>query len=386
MDFEIVDENGTRSWLSEQDQQTRVWFVTRIALRSLPAALGEPPFDQRNSLRLLHHLLIATVGCFDLQAAKTAAPFAFGGINYHASAQGIFNNMMAFSPSPNRRVLYGDEQPENDVLRSAAGDNVICNAIAWAIELGAPMKSVEFGGGHWELAWLVGPENARRLAASDMATSREWPPLWGTAGRPKEFLEEYSNLDDFFASDPNTWDFWLRWFKAIHDGTPLPWELSRLIASTLKDQDWNEGAKHVAQEIERIEALFWVRHALSELSKDRSVRQLEDRHGIGGNHPPEEFEIPASMQNSFTVIWEAVDDISEQAEADSPKKSLVSAALKKLTEALRLILGWLATKANLAVDTAIKSSITAAGGYFVLNPTKFQALIETVKNWIVTIP
>ncbi|WP_170566068.1 hypothetical protein [Ruegeria atlantica] len=386
--FEIVDDQACRSWLSQQDRQTRVWFAARMALRAFPAAIGEVPFDQRNSLRLLHHLLIATVGSFDLHAARKAPSLAFGGITAQASIQGVHNNQLIFqSTHPSDwKALYDDELPEKGTLRREVGENAICNAISWAIGFREVDHTVEFGGGYWELAWLAGAEEASRIATSDAASPNVWPPLWGVEGRPNSISSDYSNLDDFFESDRKTWGFWLRWFKAFHDGEPMPWELSRLIASTLSNDDWKEGPEHVAREIEKIEALFGVRHSLSELSRYRSPALSENRLGIGGNNPPEGLQLSTSSQESLTILWAAVDEIAEQSETERPDRSLVRAALKKLTEAWKRFISWVGKKMDLAVDTIIKWSIPATGGYYALNPTKIQALIDAVKTWIETIP
>lgn len=386
--FEIVDEESSRSWLSQQDRQTRIWFVARIALRSFPAAIGEAPFDERNTLRLLHHLLIATVGSVDLQAAKKSAKLAFGAVGYQGSAQQIYNDQLLFaSPPPNQeKVLYGDQQPPKGALRSESAENVIGNAITWAVENGEPQRDVDFGGGYWELAWLAGGKHASRLATADVTSPREWPPLWGSGWHPANILDDHLNLDEFFDSDPDVWGFWQRWFKAIHDGEPLPWELSRLVAVTLSDRDWQSGAAHVAREIEKVEALFSVRQSLSDLAADRAASTVGNRHGIGGNDPPLEFELPAAVQKSHTIIWAVVDEIKHQGEAEKPDRSKVVAALEKLNRAFETCMAWAGKKADLAVDTTIKWSIPATGGYFVLNPSKFQALIEAVENWIAILP
>ncbi|WP_299948849.1 hypothetical protein [uncultured Ruegeria sp.] len=154
-------------------------------------------------------------------------------------------------------------------------------------------------------------------------------------------------------------DFWLRWFKAIYDGRPMPRELSGLIASTLSDQDWESGPAHVAREIEKNEALFSVRQSLSELYKDRAAVFCSSRLGISGNNSPEEVELPSSIQDNYAIIWATVDEIAGQAEAEEPNKSLVLSALKKLTEALNSCLSWVGQKADLAADTLIKWSIAA---------------------------
>ncbi len=386
--FEIVDDESARSWLSQQDRQTRVWFVARMALRSFPAAIGEAPFDQENLLRLLHHLLIATVASFDLDTARKAARFAFGSVSYAGSAQQIYNDQLFFaSPHPNQKqVLYGDEQPPAGSLRREVAENAVSNAISWAVGFREPDFTVENGGGFWELAWLAGAENAAKLAKSDVTSLGEWPPLWGFDGRPSVFSGDYTNLAALFDADQSVWGFWRRWFKAIQDGEPMPWDLSRLIASTLSDQDWQLGPAHVAREIEKIETLFSVRQALSELENDRATVFSNSRLGIGGNNPPEEVELPSVVHGNHTIIWAAIDEIAEQVEAIEPDKSLILSALKKLTEALESFFSWGGQKVDLAVDTAIKWSIPATGGYFVLNPSKFQALIEAVRNWSATLP
>ncbi|SEL39303.1 hypothetical protein [Pacificibacter marinus] len=386
--FEIVDEEGSRSWLSQQDRQTRIWFVARMALRSFPAAIGDAPFDERNTLRLLHHLLISTVGSIDLRAAKNSAKLAFGTVGYKGSAQQIHNDQLLLaSPYPSQgKVLYGDQQPSKNSIRTESGENVIGNAITWAIEIGEPQRDVGFGGGYWELAWLAGSKHASKLATADVASPREWPPLWGAGRRPAYILDDYTNLNELFDSDPSVWGFWQRWFEAIHDGVPLPWELSRLVALTLSDQDWQSGAAHVAREIEKIEALFAVRQSLSDLATDRAETAADNRLGIGGNNPPVEFEWPTAVQRSHTIAWTAVDEIEQQTQAKKPDKSLIKAALEKLIQALRICLRWAGKKADLAVDETIKWGIRATGGYFLLNSIKFQALIEAVKNWIAILP
>ncbi|MEP0089144.1 MAG: hypothetical protein ABJM02_14380 [Paracoccaceae bacterium] len=346
------------------------------------------PFDEVSSLRLWHHLLIATVGSLDLAAARKAAPFAFGSTSYKGSAQQIYNDQLFFaSPQPNqKKVLYGDEQPPPGILRREVGENAIGNALIWAIQIGEPEPTADFGGGYWELEWLAGADYANKLATSDALSPRNWRPLWGTWGRPANIEADYSALDDFFDRDSEVWGFWLRWFKAIHDGNPMPWELSRLIALELTAQDWQLGPGHVALKIKEIEALFRVRQSLSELSRQRLELTSQGRLGIGGNNPPEEIEIPFEVTESHTIIWAAVDEIAEQAEAVKPERSIVLAALEKLTRALSICLSWAAKKADLAVETAIKWSIPASGGYFLLNPGKFQALIEAVKAWSSFIP
>mmetsp|Transcript_23040 Transcript_23040/g.39081 ORF Transcript_23040/g.39081 Transcript_23040/m.39081 type:complete len:360 (+) Transcript_23040:322-1401(+) len=359
-----------------------------MALRSLPAAIEKAPFDERNSLRLWHHVLIATVGSFDADAAKKSAWTAFGGIGYKNSIQSIHNENVFFtSTQPNQDgILYGDEQLPTGTLRREVAENAISNALSWAIQFSEPERAIAFGGGHLEMNWLAGSDHAGKLAASDAARPDVWQPLWGEWGLPQSIDGDYSDLDDFFDQNSKTWGFWHRWFKAIHDGDPMPWELSRMIALELSAQDWRKGARHVAFKIEEIEARFWVRSLASDLSKERSPRCSQARFGIGGNNPPEEFEIPVEINKQCTIIWAAIDEITEHTGTRNPVKLLVQAALDRLVGAFRICLKWVATKVDLAVDTAIKWAIPTAGGYLMLDLDKIPAFIDAVKGWVSLLP
>ena len=169
-----------------------------------------------------------------------------------------------------------------------------------------PKKNIDFGGGYWELAWLVGAKEAGELATADAAHPGAWLPLWSAQGRPLEVQEDYANLDDLFQSDPVKWGFWERWFKGMHDGEPLSWALSSQIAETLTARDWLAGARHVAEKIQELEALYLVRQALSDLKSDQRITAHRSRFSIGGNNPPEELELPEQLTGSQTIIWAAV--------------------------------------------------------------------------------
>jgi hypothetical protein len=386
--FQIVDEKSCRSWLSQQDRQTRIWFVTRIALRAFPTAIGSKPFGEQTCLRLLHHLLIATVGSVDFRSAKKTSWSAFGPIGYRGSAQQIHNDQIFVTNAFTRGedILYGDGLPHAGAHRAEIAANVIFNAAQWAVEIRDFGQSAEIGGGYWELAWLVTRDFANKLATADALDPNSWSALWKSDGYPQVVSGDYSNLDDFFDADPEIWGFWRRWFKAIHDGNPMPWELTGMIATSLTNEDWQSGAAHVAQKISEIEALFAVKQSLADFEKNLDVVTPTDRHGIGGNYPPEDDVLPETELANYTVVKDAIDVVQKQTNTSQPDKSAVSHALEKLIAALGQCALWAGRKADLAVDTFIKVSITATGGYYVLDPSKLKNLIEAVKSWITYLP
>ncbi|MFZ7093911.1 hypothetical protein [Primorskyibacter sp. 2E233] len=150
---------------------------------------------------------------------------------------------------------------------------------------------------------------------------------------------------------------------------------------------WESGdPEKVAAEIAEIETLFAVANALGDLAKDRKT-VLQDRHGIGGNNPPEEIDAGHPLAGSVTMIWAAFEDIRDEAEKDVPDKPKVRAALAALKAGLTAIVKWCGKKADLAVDTAIKWGVPAVGGgFFALNADKVGALIKAVQAWLPHIP
>ena len=136
--LQIRDEESARAWLSDQDQATRTWFAVRVALRSLPVAVGRAPFNESEVLRLFHHVLIASVGSIDRSSASKAAKYAFGPLGYKGSVQQLHNDkeLLGLRHPRGIELLYGDEQPPTGSFRDETAVNAIGNAACWAVEIG----------------------------------------------------------------------------------------------------------------------------------------------------------------------------------------------------------------------------------------------------------
>ncbi len=77
-------------------------------------------------------------------------------------------------------------------------------------------------------------------------------PLWDT-GKPQWFTSRWNITQSRWAEDQSgSWSFWLRWYQAAIDGTPLSPQLLRDIA-LLPNADWDAGPGRVAELIARIE-------------------------------------------------------------------------------------------------------------------------------------
>ncbi|MEO9897995.1 MAG: hypothetical protein ABJD13_18550 [Paracoccaceae bacterium] len=78
-----------------------------------------------------------------------------------------------------------------------------------------------------------------------------WGSLWDKM--PPRVHGGYEKLIAHFGNNPKVWGFWLEWYEGILNGTPLPWDLSFQIATTLTEEDWDAGPAHVADRIREIE-------------------------------------------------------------------------------------------------------------------------------------
>ena len=164
-------------------------------------------------------------------------------------------------------------------------------------------------------------------------------------------------------------------------GHPMPWELQSEVA-LIPDEVWEAGAKTVAAEIAKIEARFELEARIAELETE-NARLVTDRHGVGGNMPPESIEgLPAEEREvleRIVVVWDALDAIKEEAGKEKPDPSRFKAALGIIGAALEAIAKWNASKLDLAVNTGILTGVPMLINHLIKNPEKLQAVYEAAK-------
>ncbi|MGP6088270.1 hypothetical protein [Antarctobacter jejuensis] len=180
------------------------------------------------------------------------------------------------------------------------------------------------------------------------------------------------------------WEFWDRWYRGFLKGEPLDWELQRRVA-LIPQEVWEAGADAVAEAIAEIEARYEVQKAAADLIADRDSAVVQNRLGIGGNSPPEPIEVSAEVVTSQTIIWAAVEEISEEAESETPDKARLARALEALKKGTGVCLKWVGRKVDLAVDTAVKEGLTQAiktGGYLY----GVKLLIDAMEKWLPLLP
>lgn len=94
--------------------------------------------------------------------------------------------------------------------------------------------------------------------------------IFGRAPRTFAFENwerHWVQLKEFFDQSDLTWGFWARWYEGMLNGTPMSWELQRLVATEISDEVWEAGAEAVADEIRKLQLLH-VTAAMQQLVHD----------------------------------------------------------------------------------------------------------------------
>lgn len=172
--------------------------------------------------------------------------------------------------------------------------------------------------------------------------------------------------------------FWREWYQGFLDGKPLDWELQRRVA-LIDDAIWKAGPEVVTKEIEKIRVKFDLEKHISQLEADLR-RATVNRHGIGGNMPPEMLD-DAPIAQELVIFWQPLKDLKDEIVKDDPDPTRLQMIIEALVTALKTGFSWCLRKGDLIVDTAIKWAIPAGGtGYLALHPEKLEAVIEAAKR------
>ncbi|MDJ0639234.1 MAG: hypothetical protein QNJ20_10390 [Paracoccaceae bacterium] len=204
-------------------------------------------------------------------------------------------------------------------------------------------------------------------------------PLWdpvphGLDWRLQEFWEILDQSGQF--------DFWRRWYDGFLTGKPIDQDIPFEVAS-IDDEVWDKGPGAISEEIAKIETRFELEARIAELESEKAAI-IANRHGVGGNMPPEPIgdDYPSEANEvveRLVVVWDDVEALKEEARQKVPNRATFEAAMSRIGAALAAIAKWSAGKADLSVDTLIKWGIPAACGYLVVNPAKLQAVFDAAK-------
>lgn len=173
-------------------------------------------------------------------------------------------------------------------------------------------------------------------------------------------------------------EYWTAWFEGFLEGNPIDWELQRRVAR-IDDAIWDSGCEAVAGEIRRIRVKFDLEMRIKELEAELRHATV-NRHGIGGNLPPEPLD-NVQIAQELIIVWRPLKDLKDEIVKDDLDPAGLQKTIEALLEALKKGIAWCLKKGDLIVDTSIKWAIPAGGtGYLALNPEKLEAVIEAAKK------
>ncbi|MBF9034047.1 hypothetical protein HKCCE2091_07330 [Rhodobacterales bacterium HKCCE2091] len=390
----VEDRAEFLAWLQEQPNETCVAIAYRAALRVLSFVTL---FDQRGleaerlALSSCRALLISGVGVLamtsEVRDAARAAAKSFSNAAPPASA-----SRAAADAASDAANALADADDLNDERTASAARAAVDAAYTAARGAGAATARATLH------ANISDPEEV--ADAAYVAAYRDAGIEGGGSGLvsavnviPEEIrdvLSKYSDGRTDLLGSGGPWSFWARWYQAAMAGIPLPWELQQEIA-LIPNAVWDAGPEAVAEAINLIEAKHDLRRCINELERDRNT-VLFDRHGIGGNSPPEPIEeLPGEptareVVERVVVVWDALADLKEETKTAEPDVDKIRSAIDKVLDSLAAIVRWTGGKLDLTVDTFIKWGVPAGCGYLVLNPGKLQALVDAAQRFLAALP
>mgnify|MGYP001795576742 CR=1 FL=1 len=255
---EITDEESARAWLKDRPREVQVAFAARAALRALPGIATEGAATlNRIALPVLRAILTSTVSTVrrtdDVKTAAESADLSALSADYSAASAAL---SAAAAAVPSALSAYSAA----DSASSAAESAVLSALSADSADLSAPLSA----------AWAAADRDAGNLGAKESPDLVFHYTLWPEAALPEGLDGALAELQSFWAKNPQTWDFWARWYAGMLAGTPLPWDLQEAVA-LIADEDWDAGPERVAKRIREIEDDF----ADATSPTDRSRRQAE---------------------------------------------------------------------------------------------------------------
>lgn len=228
----ITDEKSARAWLETQPHQVRVWFATRCALRALPR-LGVRKDSTTRGLAFVtcRATLIsaATVTCpaAEIKELKKAANSAAISVHYAAAA------------------LSTALTVRSAALSVALAANSAAESVALSVRPAAESANRSF-------ALSIDRPTVHSAASTDTSAPLTWSPIWPDRQIPNAYAQTWTALKAQWKLDAADWSFWIEWYEAILNGTPLPWQLTQRIALKLTEDEWEGGQAVVGPRIDEI--------------------------------------------------------------------------------------------------------------------------------------
>lgn len=364
-DLAILSEDA-RQALSDQSKPWQVAHGVRTALRSLISHDNPQSINDERCLLFSFRAVHSGYAWVNEQTEEFAAKAreAYETANHSTSQPGLSEGRsLSVFPCGDVAWAVGNDAAESAVRTLEEALNV------YAFE--TPNSDQTYLIDCFE----VDVSSAQTLDTCGMLFSTE---LNDPATLSESIIRTENAFVDMLQTKEKTWSFWLEWYQGFLDGNPLNWELLRRVA-LIDDSSWAAGPEAVAREIEKLRAQFDLEQRIDELETELRLSSI-DRHGVGGNMPPEPLE-EAPFARELIIIWQPVEVLKDEVSKNDPDPKRLQLAIEALATALNRGLAWCLKKGDLIVDTTIKWAVPAGGtGYLALNPEKLEAVIEAAKK------
>jgi len=359
------------SELRKLDAEEQLILATRNTIRALPSVIDSTASRDAVYLAIFRALsIILTRIYFGPNQASIDAMN-----NAHFGLALTYNN-----EELKRSPRWNSDQSYMAVLNVAealqTGNHKKDNALIEAFQEAWSAMVLSEGPGHQHVSDLLVSSFRSDLGVSDK-TELLKTPLFVEATLPVGLSDDLAGTRSFLNSSEE-WEFWRSLLFKVWDGEFRDWDLLKEV-SEIQSRIWEDSAQAVAEEITKIRAKFTLIERIADLESDLR-RATINRHGIGGNSPPEMIE-DSPVAQELIFIWRPLQEIKDEISKDKPDPKRLNEIIEVLASSLKKGLVWCLGKGDLIVDTAIKWAVPAGGtSYLALNPEKLEAVIEAVKT------
>lgn len=365
----ILDEQSLLAWL--KNTASDPFFASEVAVRSMLRLL--PKWSDPIRRIAKDTLLIHSLSLF--RASLSMA------LLYRGESTGFYQGIRESWNSTRLSMEAGplNAYPESAILIEVASRTYVALIFGldasydYEMDLSSLARVISISADH--CGWQSIREDAKQITqGSDLGEVGLWrddPPEW--------FVASEREMREILSRDPETWDFWLRWWDGVLSGKPLNWDLQKAVALEIPEEAWSD-PKTVAAHIREIEARFLRKSGNDWLEDEVAKRPPPGKAQVGTTQ--------AAMEQNREALPPTFDAIEglllleiERLQRVNDVNDAVLRQLRiyvELYEAIRLLRSQLPEQGPVSEKAAEKSV-----SILTLYMTKFSELPRTKVNEIV---
>ncbi|MEL6913656.1 MAG: hypothetical protein AAFP13_04080 [Pseudomonadota bacterium] len=226
------------------------------------------------------------------------------------------------------------------------------------------------------------PTAAFSALSADSASPGFSSPLWPAELIPAAIERAHGTFLDRLGAKDGPWLWWRDWYLGMWNGTPTDWDFALKVAK-IDDAIWEQGARAVADEIERLERRYRdeLRKELADLRAALS-KDAGNRLGIGGNNPPEAIDEQPREAREQLLIWEPLRALEAETRSNAPDKTRAQKAFDALIAGAKACGVYGLKQADIAVGASVRIGVAATAAWVAGYGPQIARVIEMAKTWI----